>query len=60
VLDEPFAGMDKEMVDIVKKFLDTKLRSEQAVILISHFEEEVPDSFTRLIKLDAGRVVEIV
>lgn len=48
------------MVDIVKEFLDTKLSPEQAVILISHFEEEVPDSITRLIKLDAGKVVEMV
>lgn len=60
VLDEPFAGMDQPMVDAVKRFLDDKLKPHQAVVLISHFEEEVPESVGRSIRLEAGRVAEIV
>lgn len=58
VLDEPFAGMDKVMVDRVKKYLDEGLGEEQAVILISHFDEELPESVDRGLKLEKGKVVE--
>ncbi|KAI5478478.1 ABC transporter [Pseudohyphozyma bogoriensis] len=60
VLDEPFAGMDKETIDIVKKFIDEKVRKNQAVILISHFEEELPESVGRRLALEKGEVVERV
>lgn len=58
VLDECFAGMNSEMVDAVKRFLDEELGKEQAVVVISHFEEEVPESVCRLLKLEGGMVVE--
>lgn len=57
VLDEPFSGMDKLTVDKAQRFLD-KLDSTQAVILITHFEEEVPRSVNRVLRLDEGAVVE--
>ncbi|GAA5857162.1 hypothetical protein JCM8547_009345 [Rhodosporidiobolus lusitaniae] len=60
VLDEPFSGMDKVTVEKVRRFLDTKLGEEQAVILITHFEEEVPESCGRSLKLEEGRVVEVI
>lgn len=58
VLDEPFSGMDKLTVDKAQRFLDDKLDSTQAVILITHFEEEVPRSVNRVLRLDEGAVVE--
>lgn len=60
ILDECFMGMNKELVDKVKHYLDHGLRKEQAVILISHFEEELPDSVTRSIMLEHGKIVELV
>lgn len=53
-------GMNKELVDKVKYYLDHGLRKEQAVVLISHFEEELPDSVTRSIMLEHGKIVELV
>ncbi|GAA6061688.1 hypothetical protein JCM10212_005980 [Sporobolomyces blumeae] len=60
VLDEPFSGMDKETIDLVKRYLDRELDKDQSVILISHFEEEIPDSIDRRIELEEGRVKEII
>ncbi|BGP12833.1 hypothetical protein JCM10213_008095 [Rhodosporidiobolus nylandii] len=58
VLDEPFSGMDKATVEVVRRFIDTQLEPHQAVILISHFEEELPDSCGRRLELENGEVVE--
>ncbi|BGP36806.1 hypothetical protein JCM10449v2_000708 [Rhodotorula kratochvilovae] len=58
VLDEPFAGMDKLTVERVQRFLDEELDERQAVIMITHFEEEVPASVNRVLRLEEGRVVE--
>ncbi|GAA6001717.1 hypothetical protein JCM10207_002281 [Rhodosporidiobolus poonsookiae] len=58
VLDEPFSGMDKTTVERVQRFLDNELEPHQAVILITHFEEEVPESVGRSLKLENGSVIE--
>lgn len=60
VLDECFSGMSKEMVDQVKWYLDERLDAKQSVVVISHFEEEVPESCCRLMRLEKGEVVEMV
>ncbi|ORY75617.1 P-loop containing nucleoside triphosphate hydrolase protein [Leucosporidium creatinivorum] len=60
VLDECFSGMSKEMVDKVKRYLDEGLEESQSVVVISHFEEEVPESCVRLMRLEKGSVVEMV
>jgi ABC-type molybdenum transport system ATPase subunit/photorepair protein PhrA len=58
VLDEPFAGMDAEMVQKAKQFIDTALGDDQALVMISHYEDELPDSVDRVLKLEAGKIVE--
>ncbi|KAK4054923.1 hypothetical protein OIV83_000847 [Microbotryomycetes sp. JL201] len=58
VLDEPFAGMDKDMVDHVKKFLNEKLDPKQAIVMVNHFEEEIPETIDRQLRLKDGKVVE--
>ncbi|GAA5827324.1 hypothetical protein JCM3770_000344 [Rhodotorula araucariae] len=60
VLDEPFAGMDRRTVERVQRFLDDGLDQSQAVVMITHFEEEVPASINRVLRLEEGRVVERV
>ncbi|SCV68541.1 BQ2448_662 [Microbotryum intermedium] len=57
VLDEAFSGMDSNTIDIVKKYIDLGLGKDQAVIFISHFEEELPRSVNRSLMLDKGKVV---
>lgn len=50
--------MDSQTVEAAKAFLCHMLLPTQALVVISHFEEEVPESVSRSIKLDHGRVVE--
>ncbi|CAE7086087.1 unnamed protein product [Rhizoctonia solani] len=42
ILDEPFAGMDDSTVTKTKRYLSEKLAPHQAVILVTHWDEEVP------------------
>lgn len=59
VLDEPFSGMDLETVRTVHRFLDGGgLDPTQAVVLITHYEEEIPNSIGRVLRLENGAVVE--
>ncbi|GAA5978463.1 hypothetical protein JCM11641_007954 [Rhodosporidiobolus odoratus] len=60
VLDEPFSGMDKQTIEKVRRFVDDELEPHQAVILVSHFEEELPESCGRRLELENGEVVERV
>lgn len=60
VLDEPFSGMDGEMVARCKEYLESGLREDQVVMMISHFEEELPEGLGRVLRLHMGRVAEIV
>ncbi|GAA6020281.1 hypothetical protein JCM11491_005316 [Sporobolomyces phaffii] len=56
VLDEPFQGMDRDTVACVQRFLTSGLVASQSVVLVSHFEEEIPPAFDRRIELEHGRV----
>lgn len=58
VLDEPFSGMDHGTVRRVHRFLNEELAPEQAVVLVTHYEEEIPDSVGRVLRLENGAVVE--
>ncbi|KDN47894.1 hypothetical protein RSAG8_03314, partial [Rhizoctonia solani AG-8 WAC10335] len=42
ILDEPFAGMDDAVVTRAKRYLLEGLAPHQAVILVTHWDEEVP------------------
>jgi ABC-type molybdenum transport system ATPase subunit/photorepair protein PhrA len=44
VLDEAFSGMDSRMIDKATRYLlsEEGVRSDQAVVVVSHYEEEVP------------------
>ncbi|KDE05440.1 hypothetical protein MVLG_04234 [Microbotryum lychnidis-dioicae p1A1 Lamole] len=57
VLDEAFSGMNSETIGIVKRYIDQGLKKDQAVVFISHFEEELPRSVNRSLMLEKGRVV---
>ncbi|GAA5994845.1 uncharacterized protein JCM10292_004385 [Rhodotorula paludigena] len=58
VLDEPFSGMDKGTIEKVHRLLDEGLDEKQALVLITHFEEEQPKSVVRLLRLENGEVIE--
>jgi ABC-type molybdenum transport system ATPase subunit/photorepair protein PhrA len=60
ILDEPFAGMDAETVQKAKQFIDSGLDDDQALVMISHYEEELPESVDRVLRLEAGKIIEHV
>lgn len=59
ILDEPFAGMDGTMIRRAKRYIDHEITPDQALVFVTHYEDEVPASVTRTIKLDKGHVVEL-
>jgi molybdate transport system ATP-binding protein len=58
ILDEPFQAMDADRVARLKRWLDTRLTPEQTLLIVTHREDELPACVTRLLVLNAGRVVE--
>jgi molybdate transport system ATP-binding protein len=59
ILDEPFQGLDTRLVSEARHWLDHRLRPEQTLIFVSHYREEIPQTMTRFLRLDAGQVVEM-
>jgi ABC-type molybdenum transport system ATPase subunit/photorepair protein PhrA len=58
ILDEVFAGMDSQMIAVAKDYLSSRLDPSQAVIFVTHWEEEVPwkgDTLQSII-IDNGNV----
>lgn len=58
VLDEPFAGMNSELVQQCRRFLDDGLEDRQSLIFISHYEEEWPSSIEKRMHLEGGQGTE--
>lgn len=58
VADEPFAGMDAGMLAKARRFFDEKLRADQALIIISHYEEELPETINKRLRMEEGRAIE--
>lgn len=58
VLDEPYSGMSRETIDKVNAFIEHKLDPRQAVIIITHFEEELPSCIDRGLRLEDGAVAQ--
>ncbi|TIB03333.1 hypothetical protein E3P96_01914 [Wallemia ichthyophaga] len=53
ILDEPFQGMTAQDVYRSRMYLQTQLGSEQAVVFVTHYENEVPW------KIDQGRYIRL-
>lgn len=59
VLDEPTLGLDTAEIERVATILDAIAADGRTVVAISHDARFVAGSFGRVVRLDAGRVVEI-
>ncbi|KAJ3163022.1 hypothetical protein HK101_000638 [Irineochytrium annulatum] len=59
IMDEPFQGLDEELVGRVHTWLDKYLRDDQALIVVSHHQEEIPQCVSRKLRMEDGRVVEM-
>ncbi|KAG8872890.1 hypothetical protein FRB98_009308 [Tulasnella sp. 332] len=58
ILDEPFAGMTDRMVEIVKAYLREDLLEAQAVVFVTHWDQEVPWPNVKKILLQDGHATE--
>ncbi|KAI9103173.1 putative molybdenum transport ATP-binding protein [Phlyctochytrium arcticum] len=56
VLDEPFQGLDDDLVAMCRNWLDTNLTPDQTLIFVTHCLEELPSSVDRVLKLESGSV----
>ena len=57
ILDEPFQGLDRQRMERARDWLDAHLRPDQTLIVVTHDPAEIPQSVTRWLRLDGGRVV---
>jgi ABC-type multidrug transport system ATPase subunit len=58
LLDEVWSGMSEEMVSAAKKYLRERVGNDQAVVVITHWEDEVPWTQAEGLKkfrLDGGK-----
>jgi molybdate transport system ATP-binding protein len=55
ILDEPFQGLDRATMARARDWLDSHLRPEQTLIVVTHDDAEIPRSVTRRLELDKGR-----
>jgi molybdate transport system ATP-binding protein len=56
ILDEPFQGLDADRVETCRAYLDRELNPDQALLFVTHDLAELPQSVTRTLHLDRGRV----
>jgi molybdate transport system ATP-binding protein len=59
ILDEPFQGLDELWMKKARQWLDDRLRPDQTLIFVSHQQKEIPQTASRFLHLDAGRVIEM-
>lgn len=57
ILDEPFQGLDYQHIHHARRWLDTQLAPDQALIFVSHLPEELPQCITQRLHLRDGVVV---
>ncbi|WP_259070629.1 ATP-binding cassette domain-containing protein [Mucilaginibacter sp. X4EP1] len=58
IFDEPCQGLDTHQQQHFKKLVDTICRlSNVTLIYVTHYQHEIPDSVTKVLKLDKGSVV---
>src|SRR5262249_5381919 len=60
ILDEPFQGLDRVTMERARDWLDRHLAADQTLIVVTHDPAEIPRTVTRRLRLDAGRVAELV
>ena len=57
ILDEPFQGFDEELIERARDWLDTRARSDQTLLFVSHYPAEIPQTVTQWLRLENGRRV---
>jgi len=63
ILDEPYQGMDEDMIKRAREYLEMEIGNNQAVVMVTHFvgEEASGGRWGRVLKLSSdGRIEEMV
>jgi molybdate transport system ATP-binding protein len=60
ILDEPFQGLDERLIAQARRWLDTRLGPGQTLLFVTHHAGEIPRTVTRRLRLEEGRVAEVV
>ncbi|MFN6375213.1 MAG: ATP-binding cassette domain-containing protein [Chitinophagia bacterium] len=61
ILDEPCQGLDKEQTERFKSIIDgICLHSSTSLIYVSHYEEDIPGCIHRFLKLEKGKIAELI
>jgi len=59
ILDEPYQGLDTGRLKVITRLLDTLCtKLEINMICVTHYEAELPQCITHVLRLDRGKVVE--
>jgi molybdate transport system ATP-binding protein len=59
IFDEPCQGMDEHQQLNFKQIVNTICEiSDVTLIYVTHYQHEIPDSVTKVLRLDKGKVVE--
>jgi molybdate transport system ATP-binding protein len=59
ILDEPFQGLDRELMELGRAWLDRELGGDQTLLFVTHDLEELPRCVGKLLRLSNGRVAEM-
>jgi molybdate transport system ATP-binding protein len=56
ILDEPFQGFDRSLIEQSRILIDQYCR-DTTLIFVTHYREEIPSCVTKVLMLEEGRVV---
>jgi molybdate transport system ATP-binding protein len=55
ILDEPFQGFDLQLIERSRRLIDEYCQ-DTTLIIVTHYQEEIPSCVTMVLTLDEGRV----
>jgi molybdate transport system ATP-binding protein len=57
ILDEPFQGMDKEVIEKTKQLIND-FSKNRTLIIVTHYKEEIPSCVNQFLYLKDGQTIE--
>ena len=57
ILDEPFQGFDRALVNRCRDWLDRELGADQTLLFVTHDLNELPECVNRILRLESGRIL---
>ena len=61
ILDEPAQGLDEEQTAMFKNIIEQICEhSDKTMIYVTHLREEIPSCVTKFIRLEKGKIVELM